>query len=91
MARKAEQATLILENSLIMQLIREGYDRVELVNGKTTDAVIELYQISTSWFSTNEPIASYLFTFASEGQVTVEALAGANRVTANSYTGVTVK
>ena len=91
LARKAEQATLILENSLIMQLIREGYDRVELVNGKTTDAVIELYQISTSWFSTNEPIASYLFTFASEGQVTVEALAGANRVTANSYTGVTVK
>lgn len=54
------EATLTLDGSLIMQLIREGYDHIEFVNGKA-DLLIPLNRISNAWFNTNGPISGYLF------------------------------
>lgn len=88
--KPADTASVTLDISLIMQLIREDFDRVEIVNGNT-DAVIDLYEISASWFLTDAPISSYIFTFASDGKIIVAAQAGDEVIETETYTNVTVK
>ena len=86
----AEQFTLMLDNSLIMQIIRDGFTQVKIVNGEK-ETVIDLYQISPNWFSTSEKVDNYNFSVDSEGQVAVETLVNGETLAAEDFTGVTVK
>ena len=86
----AGKAELVLENALIMQIIREGYKAVKVVNGKIT-MTVDLYQVTPSWFSTDARIDSYHFTVDSEANLTVQAEANGEKLTAESYSGVTAK
>ena len=88
--KTALQAELTLENSLIMQIIREGYTAVRVVNGKTV-LTIDLYKVSPSWFSVSGKIESYLFTVNTDAELTVQALSNGERVETNTYSGVTVQ
>ena len=88
---KAEkEITLFLENALIMQLIRESFSQVEVVNGKA-DVTIDLYQIKPAWFSTNERIDCYRFVITGEAQITAQADANGEILTAEAFEGVSVK
>ncbi|MBR4332590.1 MAG: hypothetical protein IKP72_07940 [Clostridia bacterium] len=86
----AEQVVLFLDNSLIIQLMREGYTQVEVVNGNA-DAVIDLSKITPSWFNTTEKVENYIFTIGGEAQVTVETLINGEKLVAETFAGVTVK
>ncbi len=87
-------ATLILDGSLIMQLIREGYDRVEFVNGKA-DLLIPLKAIQNSWFVTDGPISAYLFSTNPDADfettLRVEAQVGNEKVATEQYSGLELK
>ena len=88
--KAAEAAVLTLENSLIVQIIREGFDRVEVKKGDF-DAVVELNKISRSWFPVNEAINAYIFTLVKEGDCQVEAQTASGLVPADTFDGVTVQ
>ena len=86
----AEKIVVTLDNSLIMQIMREGSSQVEIVNGKTV-TTIDLYQISPSWFNTAEKVETYIFTVDSEAQITVQTMVNGELLTADTFAGVTVK
>lgn len=88
--KAADAAVLTLENSLIAQIIREGYDKVEIVKGEF-DAMVELNKISRSWFSASGAIENYVFTLVKNGDCKVEARIAGNTVAADTFDGVTVK
>lgn len=85
-----EKIVVTLDNSLIMQIMREGSSQVEIVNGKIVTA-IDLYQISPSWFNTAEKVENYIFTVDSEAQITVQTMVNGELLTAKTFAGVTVK
>ena len=86
----ADAAVLTLENSLIPQIIREGYTKVEIVKGDF-DAVVELNKISSSWFSVKGAVENYAFTLVKNGECKVEAKIAGAIVAADTFDGVTVK
>ena len=86
----AEQAVLTLDNSLIIQLMREGYTQVEVVNGNA-DAVIDMQKITPSWFNTTDKVENYIFTFGEEAQVTVETRINGEKLAAETFAGITAK
>lgn len=88
--QEAEKIVVTLDNSLIMQIMREGSSQVEIVNGKTV-TVIDLYQISPSWFNTAEKVETYIFTVDSEAQITVQTMVNGELLAAETFAGVTVK
>ena len=88
--KAADAAVLTLENSLIAQIIREGYDKVEIVKDDF-DAVVELNKISRSWFSASGAIENYMFTLVKKGDCKVEAKIAGAIVAADTFDGVTVK
>ncbi len=88
--KDAEKVELTLKNALIMQIIREGYTAVRVVNGKI-EMTVDLYKITPSWFTTEAKIESYHFAVDSEANVTVQATADGERLTAEDFAGVTVK
>ena len=86
----ADAAVLTLENSLIPQIIREGYNKVEIVKGDF-DAVVELNKISRSWFAEKGVVEYYAFTMAKDGECKAEAKIAGAIVAADTFDGVTVK
>ena len=86
----ADAAVLTLESTLIPQIIREGYDRVEIVKGDF-DAVVELNRISRSWFPVEGAISAYVFTLVKDGECKVEAQTATGLTAAETFDGVTVK
>lgn len=86
----AEKIVVTLDNSLIMQIMREGSSQVVIVNGKTV-TTIDLYQISPSWFNTAEKVETYIFTVDSEAQITAQTMVNGELLTADTFAGVTVK
>lgn len=86
----AYAAVLTLDNSLIPQIIREGYTKVEIVGGDL-DAVVELNKISRSWFAEKGVVEYYAFTMAKDGACKVEAKIAGTIVAADTFDGVTVK
>jgi len=91
----ASEISLYLDTADIVQIIREGFNVIEYVNGKA-DLVIDLYSISTSWFETESPIQCYVFTTnpsSAEGMVMrVEAqISDTETIPAKTFSGVTLK
>ena len=86
---------LYLDDALIAQLLKEGYETVNFVNGEAS-IVITLKEISPVWFSTSNAIWAYVFSTdpAAEGGtlVKVEALiSAAEKVAADTFSGVVLK
>ncbi len=88
--KAADAAVLTLDNSLIPQIIREGYNKIEIVKGDF-DAVVELNKISSAWFSVKGAIENYAFTLVKNGECKVEAKIAGSLVAADTFDGVTVK
>ncbi len=85
-----DTAELTLENALIMRTIREGYKVVRVVNGEVV-LTVDLYQVTPSWFGEGARIDAYHFTVDSEANLTVQATGAGERLTAESYAGVTAE
>ena len=88
--KETNAAVLTMENSLIAQIIREGYEKVQITKG-AFDAVVELNKISRSWFSAKGAIEAYVFTLVPNGGCKVEAKIAGDLVAADTFDGVTVK
>ena len=86
---------LYLDDALIAQLIKEGYETVKFVNGDAT-IVITLAEIKPDWFATTDTIWFYIFSTdpaAENGTlVKVEAqISGTDKIEANEFSGVVFK
>lgn len=88
--KATDAAVLTLDNSLIPQIIREGYDKVEIVKDDF-DAVVELNKISRSWFAEKGVVSAYVFTLVKDGECKVEAIIAGTIAAADTFDGVTVK
>ncbi len=94
-AKPASEIGLYLDADLIAQIQKEGYTAIEYINDKA-DIVIELAEISSTWFDTDSAIWFYVFSTdpaAEEGTlVKVEAqISGEDKVAATAFAGVTFK
>ncbi len=88
--KPVDTAELTLENALIMQIVREGYKALRVANGEIV-LNVDLYKVSPSWFNTGVRIDAYHFTVDSEANLTVQATGEGERLTAESYAGVTAE
>ena len=94
-ANLTSEIGMYLDADLIAQIQKEGYTAIEYINGEA-DIVIELAEISDTWFDTDSAIWFYVFSTdpaAEEGTlVKVEAqISGEEKVAATAFAGVTLK
>jgi DNA-directed RNA polymerase subunit RPC12/RpoP len=94
-ANLTSEIGMYLDADLIAQIQKEGYTAIEYINGEA-DIVIELAEISDTWFDTDSAIWFYVFSTdpaAEEGTlVKVEAqISGEDKVAAIAFDGVTLK
>ena len=86
-------ALLYLDNQVIAQLIREGYQRLAFINGNA-ELVITLKNIGAKWFNTADVINTYIFqtdaAAKQETTVVISALTDKEQVFANLFDGVTL-